>query len=590
MLTKPSPAQNSPRPDEVRDALERVVASEEFQASPQLVTILRYLVDAALRGEKLKAYTIAIEALGRNLHFDAQLDPIVRVEATRLRRALARYYVGPGRGDPVIIDLPSGGYTPIFSRNSAGFASRLLKIYRNSAGSSTRIFGVVGVFGAIAAVALAVMVHWGEFSFHSNVSAPTPKGAAASLNGMPTIYVELPSVRESALKPAVRPELLQEKINNAFARFDTINVIQLAASDHPLPEQIDPRPDYVLTSLIENATTATVWFKLVDMSDRTIVWSQAYQQDSPEQPPDITEGTIVSSLANALVQSYGVIRTHDRAKQIASEVGDPRYRCILETAESFRSMEPATRRHARECLDDLTAKDPGFALGHSFLAMVHFRAYQLGVDGRAGDPDELDLALLHARRGVELNPSSARAYQMLFLVLYGRRDIAAAFEAADKAIALNPFDKLTLGEYGSRLVMNGELEKGMILLRQSAENDSVRPPWQHFYLFLGNYLNNDLVAAAHHASQIQGGNYVHNMLAQLLLSSKGLHPESRQEALRQLLQSQPGWGSDPRRELSRMIASPEIVDRLTADLIKVGLPTAHSEIGGEQPKAAITVR
>src|SRR5689334_22189336 len=83
-----------PRAPEVQAALARILASESFRTSPQLGAFLRFVVEAALGGRaaSLKGYTIGVEALGRDTGFDPQLDPIVRVEATRLRRALERYY------------------------------------------------------------------------------------------------------------------------------------------------------------------------------------------------------------------------------------------------------------------------------------------------------------------------------------------------------------------------------------------------------------------------------------------------------------------------------------------------------------------
>src|SRR6476469_8161825 len=107
-----------PCADEIRVALERMAASEAFRGSPQLVAFLRYVVDATLRGaaDRIKGYTIAVEALGRADNFDPQTDPIVRVEAMRLRRALARYYDNGGKHDPVAIDLPLGNYVPTFRR------------------------------------------------------------------------------------------------------------------------------------------------------------------------------------------------------------------------------------------------------------------------------------------------------------------------------------------------------------------------------------------------------------------------------------------------------------------------------------------
>ena len=89
-----------------------------IRGSPQLVAFLRYVVEATLRGEqdRIKGYTIAVEALGRGDDFDPQDDPIVRVEATRLRRAMRNYYENGGKGDPLHIDLPVGRYVPVFRR------------------------------------------------------------------------------------------------------------------------------------------------------------------------------------------------------------------------------------------------------------------------------------------------------------------------------------------------------------------------------------------------------------------------------------------------------------------------------------------
>jgi hypothetical protein len=107
--------------EEIRAALDRIAVSEAFCACPQLVAFLRYVVEATLRGgqDRIKGYTIAVEALGRGDDFNPQDDPIVRVEAMRLRRALQRYYANGGRDDAVQIVLPVGSYVPVFRRAGA---------------------------------------------------------------------------------------------------------------------------------------------------------------------------------------------------------------------------------------------------------------------------------------------------------------------------------------------------------------------------------------------------------------------------------------------------------------------------------------
>lgn len=105
-----------PHITEIRDQLDRIVESVAFRNSPRLVRFLTFVVEATLAGnaEKIKGYTVATEALGRGSDFDPEADSIVRVEAGRLRVALARYYAGPGTNDPLLIDLPSGTYVPTF--------------------------------------------------------------------------------------------------------------------------------------------------------------------------------------------------------------------------------------------------------------------------------------------------------------------------------------------------------------------------------------------------------------------------------------------------------------------------------------------
>lgn len=107
-----------PTEQEVRAALDRIAVSDAFRASPQLMAFLRYVVEATLRGsqDRIKGYTVAVEALGRGDDFNPQDDPIVRVEAMRLRRALQRYYANGGRDEAVQIVLPLGSYVPVFRR------------------------------------------------------------------------------------------------------------------------------------------------------------------------------------------------------------------------------------------------------------------------------------------------------------------------------------------------------------------------------------------------------------------------------------------------------------------------------------------
>src|SRR5271165_2150451 len=117
----------SQRPDsdiatpEIRDALARVEGSRLFANSKRLTELLRFVVETQLRGdtEGLKQTAIGIELYRRDPSYDPKLDGIVRTHARRLRERLGDYYHSEGLHDPVVIELPRGGYVPTFRRRGA---------------------------------------------------------------------------------------------------------------------------------------------------------------------------------------------------------------------------------------------------------------------------------------------------------------------------------------------------------------------------------------------------------------------------------------------------------------------------------------
>ena len=573
-----------PSESDVRAALERIVASDTFRTSPQLGAFLRFIVEETLggRGASLKGYTIGVEALGRDPRFNPQVDPIVRVEATRLRRAMGRFYAGEGAGDPVTIELPRGSYIPAFSRRRVPAA----------APEAVRPGGRRLAWLAIAAILLCAgllgAILW---LYEGNSDAPDPDQTASTDarptssglprgNGMPTINIESLRVVGAPRTGSIGAGTLAEKLRDAFARFDTINVSfgsrpadSAASGSSLLSRTAQPHVDYRLTGSIDyGETTTTILFQLIDSAEGTIAWSRTFEQPAAETDATAAEEEIVVALANTLLQSYGVIRAHDRAKQLASPAGDPRYRCILEAAESFRSVDPGQHERARSCLESLTTLDPGFAVGFEFLAIVYYREYLLDFAVKPDDPPPLDRALRAARHAIELAPASARAYQMLFVVQYARRDVAAAFASGDRAMALNKYDLLTVAEYGGRLIMTGDVARGMAMLRRTDNGGSIHPSWHQFYLFLGNYLTGNVKQAAFQAEQITADDYPLGLVAKAIAGRASGNDELTRRSIHRLLEVQPEWRVDARRLLEKSIYDPAIVERLMRDLAAAGLP------------------
>mgnify|MGYP001819920986 FL=1 len=102
--------------DAVREQVDRILAHREFQATDKMRDVLRFIVEETLDGRKhrIKGYTIATQVFGRGDDFDASQDPIVSIQARRLRRALERYYLVTGGHDQISIDIPKGSYVPRF--------------------------------------------------------------------------------------------------------------------------------------------------------------------------------------------------------------------------------------------------------------------------------------------------------------------------------------------------------------------------------------------------------------------------------------------------------------------------------------------
>jgi TolB-like protein len=93
--------------------------------SKKLCQFLRFTVEEVLHGHgsELKEYAIAVGVFKRNREFDPGADPIVRVQARRLRSKLEQYYQTEGRDDPIQIEYPVGGYSPVFTRRTPREAS-----------------------------------------------------------------------------------------------------------------------------------------------------------------------------------------------------------------------------------------------------------------------------------------------------------------------------------------------------------------------------------------------------------------------------------------------------------------------------------
>ena len=161
--TGPSTHARSDLPDAaIRAQLERILASAVFSRSPQLRRFLSFVVEQSLAGQghTLKESVLAHELYGKGTDFDGGTDPVVRVDARRLRDKLREFY--EGRSDPIVISLPKGSYVPVFEENSVSRNTARSVVLTELQGKRpvtdlTRVRVRVGALALVAAIVTAVI-------------------------------------------------------------------------------------------------------------------------------------------------------------------------------------------------------------------------------------------------------------------------------------------------------------------------------------------------------------------------------------------------------------------------------------------------
>ena len=110
----------------IRLQLSRILASRTFHQADRLKRFISFIVEETIsgRGTHLKEFLVGMEVFGKDSRFDPRTDPIVRVQARRLRARLTRYYAEEGQEDEIVIDLPKGGYAPVIKRAEAAAPKR----------------------------------------------------------------------------------------------------------------------------------------------------------------------------------------------------------------------------------------------------------------------------------------------------------------------------------------------------------------------------------------------------------------------------------------------------------------------------------
>jgi tetratricopeptide (TPR) repeat protein len=560
-------------PEEIRAQLERILASEIFRSAQQLSAFLTYVVEQTLSGRaaELKGYTIAVEAFGRSPDFDPQADPIVRVEAGRLRKALHLYYAGEGGDDPVRITVPVGGYVPSFTRlappppvlPSRAPRSPWIAEPPDPALRRSQLWRY--------AVAPALLLALGALGWHfvhthpekPESTVPTleaqiataPAGAAVLSEPMPgalpVVSVVIAEGNDPALLETTRT--FMRHLVDTMARFDDLAVIKSPAESAAKPEE---GADYVLAlSAMRSGDMVEGFTRLSSAKDGRIVWTSSSERHSTRGGAPSQLRDRAQRLAIRVAQPFGILHADLR---LAS--ASPALACLYQALGFRRQMKPEQHLAARNCLEALVARDPEFHPAWSQLALLAVDEYASGFNPKPGPA--LDRGLAAAVHAIRLAPSSARAYQALMEVQFLRGSTEEAIRTGREALARNPYDPDIMADLGARYVQLDRPAEGLPLLQRAVELSAGRPAWYDFYLFLAAYLTGNVQLVQSHAALILAEATPTALLGRAIACALADDRPGQQEAMRLLRQTQPLFGEDPGGYLARRGFSLPVRERI----------------------------
>jgi len=504
-----------PTPDAdlgVREQLDRVVASTTFQQCDRLKRFLSFIVLEAIAGRRneLKEYVIGVQVFGKEDSFDPRTDPIVRVQARRLRAKLVRYYRDEGPVDEVIVELPKGGYAPTFKRRdtpvlvkrsiSAALVSRntvMLQpftdlsvehdleyfcrgvrdeiVNRLSRFSSLRILASdspVGGDKANAAMVICGSVR--RAGERLRITAHVIDGATGcylwseSVDAVTTdVFAAQERVADAIVKK-LEPELGDDRLAIGSRRPSenlAAHNLYLQGRYHlnqRTEEGLRRALDFFERALVEDAQYALAHAGLADaygllahygVFGPAEVWSKAASSAATAVMLDADSAEAHTSLAHVRSTQDWDWAGSERAFQRAISL-DARYA----TAHHWYAMSClAPLGRLDEARDEMLAAqsiDPVSSIVARDLAVIHF--YRR----------DFETALEQCDHAIELNSHFAPAYWILGVIQEERKDFDESAAAFQRAMHLSPQTPRMHGALGRTFALSGRRKQALDVLRK----------------------------------------------------------------------------------------------------------------------------
>ena len=415
---------------EILGQVERILTDARFTRSPFLSAFLRYVVEQSLAGEaeKIKAYTIATEALGRDAKFDPGTDPIVRVQGGRLRKLLDLYNATDGVTDPIRITIPKGGYAPKIESNLFPEPAILTSSTESCCGSTGTPLErpVIAIFPC------------------------EPIYAASWQHGF--------------------CEILAEEILDALDKFETVDIVPMASVMHAMQVSTDPKEcgkrigcDFILEGqFCSDGTESRLLVKLINVETGIAGWSKAYDVDLTPINKLSVQRQMASTLATEVAASHGYVHRNamwaSRDKGILSLNA---YECVLQahlyhggaSEQNFDRALTAAKR-AVEVLPDC-------GTAWATLSELYCEGYRIGHGGLGATHDYLDKARATANRAYQLCPECAVSSMAMADIQFAAGKFESAIKMGENALAQNPNDNSLKARFGMCLAYADEWLNGL---------------------------------------------------------------------------------------------------------------------------------
>ena len=530
----PARTKGAPGSRAVRREVEQILASADFDASRRSRDFLHFIVEEALagRGKDLTQSAIATSVFGRKDDFDAMLDPIVRIQAGRLRRSLERYYLLSGRHDPMRIELPRGSYVPACHAQ---------------AGNEPLVAD-------------------------ERPPEPAPPAVSVAVDDWPAVAVNLFEVSGTGPAAEARAARLQEELVLELGRYGDVRAQRWR---QPEERESAPRVRFFLGGrLWDEGGGLCVSTRLVDVTTGEQVWGDRYETASrpgrwSSSPDDIARviAARVGAEEGVLVQLLAA----ERRKRKPSLITPTSFDAILLAYEFFLARDPSGVAPALDALREVVQADPD--CGPAWTRLAHLCAANHTFEV-TGIPTPLEEAITCAQRGVRLDPASRRARCVLASVLLQVGEVAAAREQAEEALRLSPDSLVYLEIVGYLLTITGDGERGLALLRAARERNPHCLPHASFGLCFEYVRRGEFKLAYQEALGYRDPTFFwRGVWRACCLAHLGRTVEAQSEVA-EILRGKPDFAARGRVLIGYYVKLPEVMSRIVDGLAKAGLKLA----------------